>query len=89
MTFDMRLFKKNRKNRKKVVARTSHIQTGLTNRYGKKVSAIIQSFPPKKFDERYRSDLADEDTILFEDGNGNLISRRKWAKLVKKKRKRG
>lgn len=76
-----------KKNKKKVVARSYHIQTGLRNRYGKKVSAIIQNLPVKKFDDRYRSDLADEDTILFEDGNGNLVSERKFKKLAKKKMK--
>lgn len=86
MTFDMGLFKK---SKRKVVASSSHYDPTLRNRYGKKVSAIIQNLPVKKFDDSYRSDLADEDTILFEDGNGNLISRRKWKKLVKKKRKRG
>lgn len=75
-----------KQGKRKVVARTSHIQTGLRNRYGKKVSALIRIFPVREFDQAYRSDLADEDTIIFEDEDGNRISKRKFKKLVKKKR---
>lgn len=75
-----------KKNKKRVVARSYHFQPELRNRLGKKVSAVIQSFPVRRFDDAYRSDLADEDTIIFEDEDGNRISKRKWKKLVKKRR---
>jgi len=82
----MKIFKK---NRRKVVARTSHVQTGLRNKYGKKVQALIQILPARRFDDAYRSDLHgdDPDYLIFEDEDGNRISKRKFRKLAKKKMK--
>jgi len=86
MTFNMGLFKRGKRN---VVASSSHYDPALRNRYGKKVSALIQSQPVRRFDDAYRSDLHgdDPDYLIFEDEDGNRISKRKFKRLAKKKMK--
>lgn len=80
----MRIFKR----RKKIVARTSHIHEKLLGRKGTPVHARIISYPVRRFDDAYRFDLADEDTIIYEDERGRPISRRKFMKQAKRREKR-